>query len=141
MLSSALHAGFNTVGVDTVDLGIVPVGAVSRLGRDIGARLAVMVSASHNPAEDNGIKFFGPDGAKLSDAREDEIESRYRKGRPWRSAFRGCGRHANGDGRLRRTLCRAHLGRVLLLLARYVVRSRLCQRCRDNGGAKAVLRP
>ncbi len=84
MLSSALHAGFNTVGVDTVDLGRVPVGAVSRLGRDIGARLAVMVSASHNPAEDNGIKFFGPDGAKLSDAREDEIESRYRKGRPWR---------------------------------------------------------
>jgi phosphoglucosamine mutase len=84
MLSAALHAGFNSVGVDSVDLGIVPVGAVSRLGRDIGARFGVMVSASHNPAEDNGIKFFGPDGAKLSDDREDKIEARYRKGEPWR---------------------------------------------------------
>jgi len=83
MLASAVHAGFNTVGVDSVDLGIIPVGAVSRLGRDIGARLGVMVSASHNPAHDNGIKFFGPDGAKLSDDREDAIEARFNKGRPW----------------------------------------------------------
>ncbi len=83
MLSSALHAGFNAVGVDSVDLGIVPVGAVSRLARDTGARYGVMVSASHNPGEDNGIKFFGPDGAKLSDEREEAIEARFRKGRPW----------------------------------------------------------
>lgn len=83
MLASALHAGFNAVGVDTVELGIVPVGAVSRLGRDIRARYGVMVSASHNPAADNGIKFFGPDGAKLADGLEDEIESRYHRGRPW----------------------------------------------------------
>ena len=83
MLASALHAGFNAVGADTVDLGIIPVGAVSRLARDVGARFGVMVSASHNPAPDNGIKFFGPDGAKLSDEREDAIEARYRKGRPW----------------------------------------------------------
>jgi phosphoglucosamine mutase len=83
MLASALHAGFNAVGVDTVDLGIVPVGAVSRLGRDVGARYGVMVSASHNPAADNGIKFFGPDGAKLADELEDEIEARFHKGSPW----------------------------------------------------------
>ena len=83
MLASALHAGFNAVGVDTVDLGIVPVGAVSRLARDVGARFGVMVSASHNPAADNGIKFFGPDGAKLSDEREAAIEARFRRGRPW----------------------------------------------------------
>lgn len=83
MLAAALHAGFNAVGVDSVDLGIVPVGAVSRLGRDVGARYAVMVSASHNPAPDNGIKFFGPDGAKLADDLEDAIETRYRKGEPW----------------------------------------------------------
>ena len=83
MLVSAVHAGFNAVGVDSVDLGIIPVGGVSRLGRDIGARLGVMVSASHNPAPDNGIKFFGPDGAKLSDDREDAIEARFDKGRPW----------------------------------------------------------
>ena len=49
MLAAAVHAGFNAVGVDTVDLGVIPVGAVSRLGRDIGARFGVMVSASHNP--------------------------------------------------------------------------------------------
>ncbi len=77
MLASAVAAGFNAVGVDTVDLGIIPVGAVSRLARDTGAVLGVMVSASHNPAEDNGIKFFGRDGAKLSDSAEAAIEARY----------------------------------------------------------------
>ncbi|RPI20687.1 MAG: phosphoglucosamine mutase, partial [Actinobacteria bacterium] len=76
MLVSALEAGFNSVGVDTVELGIVPVGAVSRLARDVAAAYGVMVSASHNPAPDNGIKFFGPDGAKLSDEAELTIESR-----------------------------------------------------------------
>lgn len=77
MLASAVAAGFNAVGVDVVDLGILPVGAVSRLGRDTGAALGVMVSASHNPAEDNGIKFFGKDGAKLTDEGEASIEDRY----------------------------------------------------------------
>ena len=55
MLASAVAAGFNAVGVDTVALGILPVGAVSRLTRDTGATYGVMISASHNPAEDNGI--------------------------------------------------------------------------------------
>ncbi|MGI9529562.1 MAG: phosphoglucosamine mutase [Acidimicrobiia bacterium] len=77
MLDSATAAGFNAVGVDVVDLGIIPVGAVSRLARDTGAHYGVMISASHNPAEDNGIKFFGRDGAKISDERETEIEERY----------------------------------------------------------------
>ena len=77
MLASATAAGFNAVGIDTVDLGILPVGAVSRLTRDTGAVYGIMVSASHNPAEDNGIKFFGKDGAKISDDRERAIESRY----------------------------------------------------------------
>ena len=79
MLVSALMAGFNSVGVDTVDLGVIPVGGVSRLTRDTEARFGVMVSASHNPAEDNGIKFFGPDGTKLSDDGEDAIERRLRE--------------------------------------------------------------
>jgi phosphoglucosamine mutase len=83
MLAGAVAAGFNAVGVDTVDLGIIPVGAVSRLTRDTGATYGVMVSASHNPAEDNGIKFFGLDGAKLSDERELAIEQRYRSGAPY----------------------------------------------------------
>ena len=70
MLSAAVQAGFNAAGFDTTDLGIVPVGAVSALTRAHRATFGVMVSASHNPAEDNGIKFFGPDGAKLDDDRE-----------------------------------------------------------------------
>ncbi len=50
MLTAALHSGFNSVGVDTVDLGVIPVGGVSRLIRSEGAAMGVMVSASHNPA-------------------------------------------------------------------------------------------
>lgn len=83
MLVAALMAGFNSVGVDTMDVGIIPVGAVSRLVRDTRATFGVMVSASHNPAEDNGIKFFGPNGTKLSDADELAIEARYFEGDPW----------------------------------------------------------
>ena len=83
MLAAALMAGFNSVGVDTVDLGIIPVGAVSRLVRDSGAAYGAMVSASHNPAADNGIKFFGPNGTKLSDDDEAAIEERYFVGAPW----------------------------------------------------------
>ncbi|MEN8114165.1 MAG: phosphoglucosamine mutase [Actinomycetota bacterium] len=83
MLTSSMMAGFNSVGIDTVDLGIIPVGAVSRLVRDTGATYGVMVSASHNPAPDNGIKFFGANGTKLSDADEAVIEARYFAGEPW----------------------------------------------------------
>jgi len=83
MLSAAVMAGLNSVGVDTIDLGIIPVGAVSRLVRDSGATYGVMVSASHNPAADNGIKFFGANGTKLSDADEAAIEARYYEGAPW----------------------------------------------------------
>jgi phosphoglucosamine mutase len=89
MLATALHTGFNSVGVDTVDLGIIPVGGVSRLVRDLGAEYGVMVSASHNPAEDNGIKFLGRDGAKLSDDREAAIADRYGRGGPWHRAVGG----------------------------------------------------
>jgi len=87
MLTAALMAGFNSVGIDTIDLGIVPVGAVSRLVRDTGGSYGVMVSASHNPAPDNGIKFFGANGTKLSDADEAAIESRYFAGSPWARAI------------------------------------------------------
>lgn len=83
MLSAALMAGFNSVGIDTVDLGIIPVGAVSRLVRDTNALLGVMVSASHNPAPDNGIKFFGANGTKLADGEEATIEARFFEGEPW----------------------------------------------------------
>jgi phosphoglucosamine mutase len=82
MLAAAVHAGFQSAGLDTIDLGIVPVGAVSYLVGEKRAEFGVMVSASHNPAADNGIKFFGPDGAKLDDDAEAAIENRYRDGPP-----------------------------------------------------------
>lgn len=84
MFTTALHAGFSSVGVDTVDVGVLPVGGVSRLLRQLEAPLAVMVSASHNPAHDNGIKFIGPTGGKLNDEQEAVIETRYRRGAPWK---------------------------------------------------------
>ncbi len=84
MFTTALHAGFSSVGVDTIDVGILPVGGVSRLIRQLEAPLGVMVSASHNPAHDNGIKFLGPNGGKLDDEQEAIIETRYRRGAPWK---------------------------------------------------------
>ncbi len=83
MLTAALIAGFNSVGVDTVDLGIIPVGGVSRLTNHTHAELGVMVSASHNPASDNGIKFIGVTGNKLPDDVEAAIEARYHRGPPY----------------------------------------------------------
>ncbi len=84
MFTTALHAGFSSVGVDTIDVGILPVGGVSRLIRQLDAPLGVMVSASHNPAHDNGIKFLAADGGKLKDEQEAVIETRYRRGAPWK---------------------------------------------------------
>lgn len=74
MLENALSAGFNSVGMDVLRLGPVPTPAVGMLTRSMRADLGVMISASHNPFKDNGIKFFGPDGFKLSDEAEIAIE-------------------------------------------------------------------
>ncbi|HVI49788.1 MAG TPA: phosphoglucosamine mutase [Candidatus Sulfotelmatobacter sp.] len=75
MLEPALTAGFISVGMDVVLLGPLPTPAVAMLTRSLRADLGVMISASHNPFEDNGIKLFGPDGFKLSDEAELEIEA------------------------------------------------------------------
>ncbi len=75
MLEPALTAGFISVGMDVVLLGPLPTPAVAQLTRSLRADLGVMISASHNPFEDNGIKLFGPDGYKLSDEVEAEIEA------------------------------------------------------------------
>ena len=75
MIESALTAGFTSVGMDVVQVGPMPTPAVAMLTRSMRADLGVMVSASHNPFHDNGIKLFGPDGYKLSDADETEIEA------------------------------------------------------------------
>ncbi|SEN96494.1 phosphoglucosamine mutase [Pseudorhodobacter antarcticus] len=73
MIENALTAGFLSTGMNVFLLGPVPTPAVGYLTRSLRADVGVMISASHNPASDNGIKFFGPDGFKLSDEAEDEI--------------------------------------------------------------------
>jgi phosphoglucosamine mutase len=75
MIETALVAGFTSVGMDVLLLGPMPTPAVGMLTRSMRADLGVMISASHNPYDDNGIKLFGPDGFKLSDAIESEIEA------------------------------------------------------------------
>ncbi len=74
MLEAALVAGICSVGADALLVGVVPTPAVSFLTRDLEATAGVVISASHNPVEDNGIKFFNSRGYKLEDAVEDEIE-------------------------------------------------------------------
>jgi phosphoglucosamine mutase len=74
MIENALVAGFTAVGMDVLQTGPLPTPAVAMLTRSMRCDLGVMISASHNPFDDNGIKFFGPDGFKLSDEIEDEIE-------------------------------------------------------------------
>ncbi|NVD45063.1 phosphoglucosamine mutase [Qipengyuania atrilutea] len=74
MMESALVAGFTSVGMDVIMTGPLPTPAIALLTREMRADLGVMISASHNPFEDNGIKLFGPDGFKLSDDDELAIE-------------------------------------------------------------------
>src|SRR5579872_7428717 len=74
MIETALVAGFTSVGMDVLLLGPMPTPAVAMLTRSMRADLGVMISASHNPFDDNGIKLFGPDGYKLSDDVERDIE-------------------------------------------------------------------
>ncbi|OWJ66221.1 phosphoglucosamine mutase [Inquilinus limosus] len=76
LLEPALTAGFIGAGMDVTLVGPIPTPAIAMLTRSLRADLGVMISASHNPYEDNGIKLFGPDGYKLSDEVEREIEDR-----------------------------------------------------------------
>lgn len=75
MLESALIAGLLSTGVEVMTLGVISTPGVAYLTRAMNANAGVMISASHNPVEDNGIKFFGADGFKLSDEQEEEIEA------------------------------------------------------------------
>ena len=75
MIESALMSGFTAVGMDVFLLGPMPTPAVAMLTRSLRADLGVMISASHNPYDDNGIKLFDPDGYKLSDEAERQIEA------------------------------------------------------------------
>ena len=75
MIENALVAGFTSVGMDVLVLGPMPTPAVAMLTRSMRADLGVMISASHNLFEDNGIKLFGPQGFKLTDEVERQIET------------------------------------------------------------------
>src|SRR3954449_6543848 len=75
MIETALVSGFTSVGMDVFQTGPMPAPAVAMLTRSMRCDLGVMISASHNPYDDNGIKLFGPDGYKLSDATEQKIEA------------------------------------------------------------------
>lgn len=80
MIEPALTAGFISMGMDVFLVGPLPTPAIAMLTRSLRADLGVMISASHNPAEDNGVKFFGPDGCKLDDTVEARIESYFHAG-------------------------------------------------------------
>lgn len=75
MLEAALVAGICSVGVDVYKVGVLPTPAIAFLTRNLGAGAGAVISASHNPVQDNGIKFFGPSGYKLSDYIEEQIEN------------------------------------------------------------------
>ena len=83
MLESALESGFNSAGVDVLLLGPVPTPAVAYLTRAQRASLGVVISASHNPFEDNGIKFFSAEGSKLSDDWEIAVEAALQEAPAW----------------------------------------------------------
>ncbi|MEL7188067.1 MAG: phosphoglucosamine mutase [Pseudomonadota bacterium] len=91
MMESALVAGFTSVGMDVIMTGPLPTPAIALLTREMRADLGVMISASHNPYADNGIKLFGPDGFKLSDDVELEIERLFEQ-EPQLAAPEGIGR-------------------------------------------------
>src|SRR5215469_18325649 len=96
-LEAAVVAGLASSGVDVLRLGIIPTPGVAYLAGALGADFGVVLSASHNPAQDNGIKFFGRGGVKLPDAVEDEIEARLSAGVGGESE---AGEHADGFGRV-----------------------------------------
>ncbi len=96
-LSAAVVAGLASAGVDVLDAGVIPTPAVAFLTESLGVDLGVMLSASHNPMPDNGIKFFARGGVKLEDSVEDAIEARMRE--PWqRPTGSAVGRITRLDG-------------------------------------------
>src|SRR5580693_6748060 len=88
-LEAAVVAGLTSAGVDVLRLGVIPTPGVAYLTGALGADFGVVISASHNPARDNGIKFFGPGGVKLPDATEDQIEAELKAAVPRRGTFFG----------------------------------------------------
>src|ERR1700689_5457551 len=92
LIEPALTSGFIAMGMDVVLVGPMPTPAIAMLTRSLRADLGVMISASHNPFEDNGIKLFGPDGYKLSDEIEQQIEAQIERAGKERAPSSGLGR-------------------------------------------------
>src|SRR5664279_5088407 len=108
-LSSAVAAGLASAGVDVIDMGVFPTPGIAYLTGSTEADLGVVISASHNPMPDNGIKFFARGGVKLPDAVEEAIEARV--GEPWERPTGGAVRAVDDD---RQTLQRRLSGPKLL---------------------------
>jgi phosphoglucosamine mutase len=104
MLEAAVIAGLTSEGVTALRAGVLPTPAVACLTSAYGADFGVMISASHNPMPDNGIKIFGPGGHKLDDATEDEIEELVAAGPGLRAVGAGIGRVVDADDALERYL-------------------------------------
>lgn len=110
MLEAAVIAGIASEGVDTLRVGILPTPAVAYLAGAYDADFGVMISASHNPMPDNGIKIFGPGGHKLDDDTEDRIEELVQQGPGNRPTGAGIGRVVSADDALERYL--RHVGKA-----------------------------
>jgi len=110
MLEAAVIAGVTSEGVDALRVGVLPTPAVAHLTRAYDADFGVMISASHNPMPDNGIKIFGPGGHKLDDATEDRIEELVAQGPGLRPVGAGIGRVVDAADALERYL--HHAGAV-----------------------------
>ncbi|MGH3597790.1 MAG: phosphoglucosamine mutase [Mycobacterium sp.] len=104
MLEAAVIAGLTSEGVDALRAGVLPTPAVAYLTSGYDADFGVMISASHNPMRDNGIKIFGPGGHKLDDATEDEIENLVAAGPGLRAVGAGIGRVIDAEDALDRYL-------------------------------------
>ena len=103
-LEAAVVAGLASAGVDVLRLGVIPTPGVAYLTRALGAAFGVVISASHNPARDNGIKFFGRGGVKLPDAVEDQIEAELSQGSRTPGASTPFGRVSDASAEQKRYL-------------------------------------
>ncbi|MBX7432189.1 phosphoglucosamine mutase [Mycobacterium sp. Y57] len=110
MLEAAVIAGLTSEGVDALRVGVLPTPAVAYLTSAYDADFGVMISASHNPMPDNGIKIFGPGGLKLDDATEDRIEELVQQGPGARPTGAGIGRIVDAEDALDRYL--RHVGKA-----------------------------
>jgi phosphoglucosamine mutase len=111
MLEAAVIAGLTSEGVDAMRVGVLPTPAVAHLTGAYDAEFGVMISASHNPMPDNGIKIFGPGGHKLDDATEDRIEDLVGSGAGARPVGAGIGRVVDAEDALDRYL--RHIGKAV----------------------------